>query len=104
MPNYIQPGQLGRASCRQWSGWSLHYCSLVRNSDGHWNVPYANWNGSDWNCNANWLDNSWDADYRIVLLVTFCLFPTVRFVPNRFGFVSPLDFSSHKEADQPPPF
>ena len=46
----------------------FNFGSLVRNSDGHWRVPYADWNGSDWYCSANWLDNSWDAVFRIVLL------------------------------------
>ena len=56
----------------------LHIYSLVRNSDGDWNVPYAIWNGSKWNRNANWLSNRWNSDYRVVLLVTFYLFPLVR--------------------------
>ncbi len=46
----------------------FNFGSLVRSSDGLWLVPYADWNGSGWNCNARWLDYSWGADYRIVLL------------------------------------
>lgn len=50
------------------------HLSLVRNSNGHWNVPYASWNGGKWNRNGNWLDNDWNANYRVVLLVTFYCF------------------------------
>jgi hypothetical protein len=44
--------------------------AILRNRDGSWNVPYANWNGSKWNRNANWLTNDWDSNYRVVLLDT----------------------------------
>lgn len=43
---------------------------MLRNANGNWNVPYANWNGSKFNRNANWLDNDWNSNYRVVLLVT----------------------------------
>jgi len=105
MPNYIQPVQLGKASCWWWTGWSLHYHSLIRNSDGGWNVPYTNWNGSDWNRNANRLDNTWNQNYRVVLLVTFYFFQTVRrLFPNRFGSAFLLGFSSHITSVQFLPF
>lgn len=42
----------------------------VRDHDGNWNVPNANWDGSKWNRNANWFTNDWNADYRVVLLDT----------------------------------
>lgn len=43
-------------------------CTL-RDRDGNWNVPYAHWNGSEFNRNANWLSNDWNSNYRVVLLV-----------------------------------
>lgn len=43
------------------------------NSNGNWNVPYANWNGGKFNRNANWLENEWNSNNRVLLLVTlFC--------------------------------
>ncbi len=47
----------------------------LRDKDGNWNVPYANWNGSKWNRNANWLTNDWNGNYRVVLLDTLLRFP-----------------------------
>ena len=47
----------------------------LRNSNGHWNVPYLNWTGTKWNRNANRLDNDWNSNYRVVLLVTLFRFP-----------------------------
>ena len=42
--------------------------SLVRNSDGNWNVPYARWNGFKWRRYTNWLGYDWNSNYRVVLL------------------------------------
>jgi|GEM_PF-2039861 len=42
--------------------------SVLRDSNGHWNVPYAIWDGSKWNRHARWLDGSWLSDCRVVLL------------------------------------
>lgn len=47
---------------------ALH--AIVRDRDGKWNVPNANWNESEWNRNANWLTNDWNSNYRVVLLDT----------------------------------
>lgn len=49
----------------------------LRNSNGHWNVPYVNWDGDKWNRNANWLDNDWNSNYRVVLLVTLSCFSSL---------------------------
>jgi len=46
----------------------FNFGSLVRNSDGHWDVPYAFWDGSDWSRNARWLGHDWNAGCRVVLL------------------------------------
>jgi hypothetical protein len=46
----------------------FNFGSLVRRSDGHWNVPCARWYVSEWNRYANWLDNGWDSSCRVVLL------------------------------------
>ena len=32
----------------------------IRNRDGNFYVRYLYWNGSQWDWNANWLDNHWD--------------------------------------------
>jgi len=40
----------------------------LRDKDGNWNVPYANWFGSKWSRGADWLTNDWDGLYRVVLL------------------------------------
>ena len=48
--------------------WFYFPGSLVCLSGGDWSVPCAHWHGSGWNRSARWLSNSWNADYRIVLL------------------------------------
>ena len=48
--------------------WCLFFGSLVRYSVGHWNVPYAGWDGSKWYRDAYWLDGDWDSPGRVVLL------------------------------------
>jgi hypothetical protein len=47
--------------------------SAFRDKDGNWNVPYASWNGSEFNPNGNWLTNDWNSNYRVVLLVILFL-------------------------------
>ena len=42
--------------------------STLRHSRGHWSVPCVSWGGSEWSRDARWLDNSWNSDYRVVLL------------------------------------
>ena len=42
--------------------------SLVHYSNGDWDAPYAYWGGSEWHRHANWLDDPWDSDCRVVLL------------------------------------
>ena len=42
--------------------------SSFGNSDGNVNVPIANWNGSEWNRNGNYVENGWDDNERVVLL------------------------------------
>jgi len=46
----------------------FNFGSLVRNSDGHFNVPCESWSGSEWNRNGYWLDDRWSAGDRVVLL------------------------------------
>jgi hypothetical protein len=46
----------------------FNFGSLVRDSDGHWSVPFALWIGSDWRRHANWSDSPWLSGYRVVLL------------------------------------
>ena len=48
----------------------FYFGSLIRPSDGYWNVPYASWRGSLWYRYRDRLDYSWDSDYRVVLLET----------------------------------
>ena len=66
----------------------------LRDKDGNWNVPYANWNGSEWNRNANWLTNDWNSNYRVVLLDTSVgPPPAVAYRrPRPAAFFSVLDF------------
>ncbi len=40
-----------------------------RNANGNWNVPYTNWNGAKFNRNGNWLNNDWNSNYRVVLVL-----------------------------------
>ena len=49
---------------------NYYFClgSLVRASRGYWRFPYADWFGSKWNRNADWLDEDWYSDFRVVLL------------------------------------
>ena len=42
--------------------------STLRYSNGHWCVPYLNWNGSSWYRYARWLGHTWDSRCRVVLL------------------------------------
>jgi len=53
---------------------------ILRNSDGDAKVPYANWNGTEFNRNANRLDNDWNSNYRVALLVTVLIF-------HQFGII-----------------
>ena len=46
----------------------FEFGSLVRNSGGHWYVPYARLAGSEWFRYANWLSYSWNSHCRVVLL------------------------------------
>lgn len=48
--------------------WYYFPGSLVRHSDGYWDVPVACWSASTWDRSANWLSNAWRADGRVVLL------------------------------------
>ncbi|MEK9151625.1 MAG: hypothetical protein AAB547_03255 [Patescibacteria group bacterium] len=66
------------------------FLAMLRDKDGHWNVPNVNWDGSKFDRNANWLDNDWDAAERVVLLDTHGFFPSGLLVPD--GFCSILHF------------
>lgn len=46
----------------------FNFGSLVRGSDGHWYVPFANWRRSGWYRDARRLIGSWDSNYRVVLI------------------------------------
>ena len=52
----------------------MAFCTILRNRNGNWYVPYSNWNGSRFNRNANWLSNDWNSNYRVVLLDTISCF------------------------------
>lgn len=49
-------------------GWHFLFGSLLRDSRGHWRVPFLHWDGSSWNRYADWLDDTWSSNYRVVLL------------------------------------
>ena len=54
--------------------WTEADTKRLRNQDGNWYVPYTNWDGDQFNRNANWLSNDWNSNYRVVLLVIrFCV-------------------------------
>lgn len=59
---------------------------MLRDKDGHWNVPNVNWNGDEFNRNANWLDNDWNGNERVVLLATQKMFFRLLFF-RRFSFL-----------------
>ena len=42
--------------------------SLIRGLYGGWGVPYADWHGDRWNRGGNWLEDDWNAEYRVVLV------------------------------------
>ncbi len=42
--------------------------SVLRDEDGRWRVPRADWSGSGWYRSASWLANAWSSGYRVVLL------------------------------------
>jgi hypothetical protein len=52
------------------SAWQCNFFfgSLVRDKDGRWSVPSAEWSGSSFGRCANWLAHSWNSDDRVVLL------------------------------------
>ena len=84
-------------------------CTKLRNLDGHWCVPSVDWNSSGWNRNANWLDNDWDSNYRVVLLVILFISSPDNFGEVLFKFIFlfywtccflGIDFSSHKAFGQ----
>ena len=58
------------SSGNRWALIQMMSRAKLRDKDGNWNVPYANWNGTKWNRNANWLTNDWNSNYRVVLLDT----------------------------------
>jgi len=76
--------------------------NILRNSNGNWNVPCVNWNGSEFNRNANWLDNEWNSNNRVVLVVTLSYCHSVGSAGHfpRDGFLSMPDFSSHRASAQ----
>ncbi len=46
----------------------FNFGSLLRRSDGYWDVPYAHRDGSGWYRYADWLGSGWYGDYRVLLL------------------------------------
>jgi hypothetical protein len=48
--------------------WYYTFGSLVRNSDGHWCLPYTSWFGSEWCSGSGLLWYGWLRDFRVVLL------------------------------------
>jgi hypothetical protein len=42
--------------------------TTLRDSDGHWYVPYVHWDSGKWHRRACWLGHDWYSDYRVVLL------------------------------------
>ncbi|TSC65127.1 MAG: hypothetical protein G01um101491_8 [Parcubacteria group bacterium Gr01-1014_91] len=42
--------------------------SVLRDEVGNWNVPCADWRGTEWRRGASWLTNDWNSFYRVVLL------------------------------------
>lgn len=52
---------------------------MLRDRSGHWSTPNVNWNGDEFNRNANWLDNDWNGNDRVVLLATHNMFSACYF-------------------------
>ena len=52
------------------------FSRFLRDQDGNANVPCVNWNDAKLNRNANWLDNKWNKNDRVLLLDTFIFFTT----------------------------
>ncbi|MDO8575166.1 MAG: hypothetical protein Q7R78_00485 [bacterium] len=50
------------------SKYYFNFGSLVRNSGGRWDVPYAYWDGSKWDRNGLWLSGTWNSNGRVLLL------------------------------------
>lgn len=48
--------------------WLFFFGSKVRDEDGHWLVPCADWDGSVFHHSAYWLGYGWDSDDWVVLL------------------------------------
>lgn len=42
--------------------------SVLRDHDGDWDVPHADWRGASFNRDADWLTRVWFSGYRVVLL------------------------------------
>lgn len=59
---------------------------MLRNRDGNANVPNAKWDGGRFDRNANWLDNDWDSNDRVVLLVNLLNFRSALYY-SRGGFL-----------------
>jgi hypothetical protein len=56
------------ANLKDWGEYYFFPGSVLRDRHGSWYVPYANWNGSEWDRSANWLSNDWLSDCRVLLL------------------------------------
>jgi hypothetical protein len=50
--------------------WYFLFGSILRDSDGHADLPYVYWNGGKLYRRSSWLDNDWFRDERVVLLET----------------------------------
>ncbi len=77
------------------------FLAMLRDKDGRWHVPNADWNGAKFDRNANWLGNGWNANERVVLLDTHITFPSELLLP-RTVFV-PSCISSHRASVRPLP-
>jgi len=76
----------------------MAFRATLRNQNGNAKTPTLNWNDEKLNRNANWLDNKWNSNNRIVLLDTFKCF-SVKCPKFRLGhfcclLFSQADFSS----------
>lgn len=69
---------------------------ILRDQNGNTNVPYVNWNGDKLKRNANWLDNKWNENDRVLLLDTF-IFLRQEFILAFFVDFLQADFSNHIE-------
>jgi len=56
------------ANIKDQSKWFYFPGSVLRDKDGNWNVPYAIWDGTEWDRDAGWLASGWRSDCRVVLL------------------------------------